>query len=111
LLHDFYFPKRRAFPFTEYFCIRVFFPGTTMLSLTEVRSLRPFFCPEPPRLSLCPETIQIFVIIASSVILYYGHFGLLYSSVSQPVVRGPPVVRDDGRGGPQVSSNKQTKNK
>jgi hypothetical protein len=30
---------------------------------------------------------------------------MLSSSVSQP------VVRDDGRGGPQVNSNKQTKNK
>jgi hypothetical protein len=27
------------------------------------------------------------------------------SSVSQPAVRGPPVVRDDGTGGPQADLN------
>jgi hypothetical protein len=30
---------------------------------------------------------------------------LFYDSVSQPVVRGPPVVRYDGTGGPQADLN------
>jgi hypothetical protein len=30
---------------------------------------------------------------------------LCHVSVSQPVVRGPPVVRDDGTGGPEADLN------
>lgn len=30
---------------------------------------------------------------------------MLYSSISQPVVRGPPMARDDRTGGLQADSN------